>query len=126
MKLRDQINALLRQRKEQLDALEALSNKAAGSDEHEARLFTTDEQKEFDKIKAGIADIDQTLSRLEEAERQLAAGARPAPHPLDPTPAVEPKTLQAIHRPGVYALRDGAGLLEGQPGAGRRNRQAVA
>ena len=94
--MRDQINALLRQRKEQLDALEALSNKAAGSDEDEARLFTADEQKEFDKIKAGIADIDQTLSRLEEAERQLAAGARPAPHPLDPTPSVEPKPFKAF------------------------------
>lgn len=96
MKLRDQINALLRQRKEQLDALEALSAKAAGSEGAEPRLFTADEQKEFDKIKDGIADIDQTLSRLEEAERQLAAGARPAPHPLDPTPAVEPKPFKAF------------------------------
>ena len=103
MKLRDQINALLRQRKEQLDALEALSAKAAGGDEGEPRLFTADEQKEFDKIKDGIADIDQTLSRLEEAERQLAAGA-----------------------PGVHPLRDGACLLERQSRAGRRDREAVA
>ena len=96
MKLRDQVNALLRQRKEQLDALEALSAKAAGDDVEEPRLFTADEQKEFDKVKDGIADIDQTLSRLEEAERQLGAGARPAPHPLDPTPAVEPKPFKAF------------------------------
>lgn len=104
MKLRDQIDALIKQRKAELDALQALSDKAAGNGEGEqGRLFTVDEQKEFDKIKANIADIDQTLSRLEEAERQLAAGARPAPHPLNPTPGAEVRAFKPF--PGQVFTR---------------------
>jgi HK97 family phage major capsid protein len=86
VKLRDQIAALLKQRKQRLDDMETLSKKAGEAE----RLFTADEQKEFDKVLADVADIDATLSRLQEAERQLGASAKPLPTPGNPTPTPTP------------------------------------
>lgn len=98
MKIRAQIDALRKQRAQLLVDMQTLSDKAAG----ESRLFTADEQKEFDKIKGNIDDVDQTLSRLEESERQLADGARPLPSPLNPSQeqraAFKPFPAQAFTR----------------------------
>jgi len=81
--LRKQIDALTKKRNAHLDAMAALSELAA----NENRLFTEDETKAFDKDQSEVRDIDGQLVKLTEAEQQTARGARPAPHPLMPTPA---------------------------------------
>jgi HK97 family phage major capsid protein len=78
MMLRKQIDALTKKRNGHLDAMSALSEVAA----NENRLFTEDEQKAFDKDQSEVRDIDGQLVKLEEAEKQSARIARPAPSPL--------------------------------------------
>lgn len=88
MSLATQIAALRKKRVASLDQLTALSDTVGD------RLMTADEQKDFDKTQAEIADLDQTLDRLVAAERAIAEGARPAPNPLNPTPGLEVKTFK--------------------------------
>jgi len=105
MTLADQIKALLKQRRALLDAMTAMSEKATTGegDDTAPRLFTADEQKEFDKYKGDIADIDQQVERLKHAEAAKAAGAQPAAHPLQPSPGVEVKPFKAF--PGQALAR---------------------
>ena len=77
MSIRKQIEALQTKRNGHLDAMEALSTLAANDN----RVFTADEQAAWDKDQAEVRDIDQSLSRLTEYERQLAGRAQPAPSP---------------------------------------------
>jgi HK97 family phage major capsid protein len=93
MSLSKQIEALRKQRTTQIDALSAISILADG-DESSMRLLTPEEQKEFDKVKAGIDDIDQTISRLLAAEKAIAEKAQPVQHPL--VPLVEPQPRKAF------------------------------
>jgi HK97 family phage major capsid protein len=85
--MRKQITALVTKRNTLLDGMSSASEKAANDN----RLFTADEQTQFDKDQAEVRDIDVQLARLEEAERQMASRARPLPTPLpgndDPPPA---------------------------------------
>jgi HK97 family phage major capsid protein/HK97 family phage prohead protease len=82
MALQKQIAALQAQRNAQLDAMSALALLAEGDDKTPARLFTETEAKDFDKAKDNVADIDKTLARLIEAEKQLALTAKPMVTPL--------------------------------------------
>jgi len=100
MSLAKQIEALRKQRRTLLDSMTTLSEKVAT----EERLFTADEQKDFDKTQGEIADIDQTLDRLLAAEKAIAAGARPAPSPLNPTPGVEPKAYKPFKGQGFVRM----------------------
>src|SRR5687768_8679161 len=85
--MRKHIEALRKKRNGHLDAMTALSDLAA----NENRLFTEDEQKAFDKDQGEVRDIDAQILRFEEAERQQAGTARPAPTPLEqPTATVIP------------------------------------
>jgi HK97 family phage major capsid protein len=78
--MRRQIEALQKKRNAHIDSMTALSDLA----ETEDRLFTSEEQKAFDKDQNEITDIDGQLVRLEKAEATMAKGAKPAPHPLIP------------------------------------------
>jgi HK97 family phage major capsid protein len=77
MSMRKHITALQKKRNTLLDAMEATSDKAANDN----RLFTADEQAQFDRDQTEVRDIDTQLARLEEAERQAASRARPMPQP---------------------------------------------
>jgi HK97 family phage major capsid protein len=88
--LRKQIDALTKKRNAHLDAMTALSEIAA----NENRLFSEDESKAFDKDQGEVRDIDVQLVKLTEAEQQTARGARPAPHPLNPTPGLEVRAFK--------------------------------
>jgi HK97 family phage major capsid protein len=77
--MRKHIEALRKKRNAHLDAMTALSDLAATDN----RLFTAEEQAAFDKDQGEVRDIDAQVARLEEAERQAATTARPAPHPLE-------------------------------------------
>jgi HK97 family phage major capsid protein len=90
MSLATQITALRKKRVASIDQMSALSDTVVD------RLFTVDEQKDFDKTQAEIADLDQTLDRLVAAERAIAAGAQPLPHPLNPTPGLEVKPFKTF------------------------------
>jgi HK97 family phage major capsid protein len=88
MSLATQITALRKKRGATLDQLSAQSEAITD------RLMTDDEQKEFDKTQAEIADIDKTVERLLAAEKAIADGAREIAHPLNPTPSVEVKKFK--------------------------------
>jgi HK97 family phage major capsid protein len=96
MNLSEQIKALLRQRTALLDAMRALTDKAVTGegDAAEPRLFTEEEQKEFDKIERDVADIDAQVVRLKAAEAAQAAAARPANHPLIPAQDIAARTFK--------------------------------
>lgn len=77
MKFAKHIAALRKQRGGHLDAMEALSEKAA----NENRQLSAEEMTAWDKDQNAVKDIDGQLVKLEEAEQQLARTARPAAQP---------------------------------------------
>jgi HK97 family phage major capsid protein len=143
MKLSEQIKALIKQRTGLLDAMTALTNKAVEGegDAAQPRLFTADEQKEFDKIKADVADIDAQVERLKAAEATQAAAALPARNPLNPTEEVEVKAFKpfpgqalaryamalAASKGNIFAAQEIAKRWDNEtPDVGRVLRAAVA
>jgi HK97 family phage major capsid protein len=110
MSIRKQIESLQKKRNAVLDSMTALSDLAA----KEERLFSADEQKQFDTDQAEVRDIDAQLDRLEEAERQLAERARPAPAPSpQPTPEVEVRAYKPFPGQGFVRLVLAVGRTKG-------------
>lgn len=93
-----QIEALTRRRAVVLDGITALSDAAAGdgSEANPARLFTPEEQANFDRELGVVRGIDGQLVSLREAERQLAQQAIPLAHPLQPAPATPPAEVRVF------------------------------
>lgn len=100
MSYRKQITALTNKRNGHLDAMKALHELAA----KDARLFTEEEGKAFDKDQGEVRDIDQQLARLTEAERQLGASAVALPSPQQPNPTVEVKAFKSFPGQGLTRL----------------------
>jgi HK97 family phage major capsid protein len=109
MSIRKQIEALQKKRNAHLDAMQALSDTAANDN----RLFVEDEQKAFDKDQGEVRDIDAQLDRLNEAEKQLAGRAQPAPAPGPTPPAVEVKPYKAFKGQGFVRLALAVGRTKG-------------
>ena len=110
MSIRKQIEALQKKRNAHLDAMQALSETAANDN----RLFTEDEQKAFDKDQGEVRDIDAQLDRLNEAEKQLAGRAQPAPTPTpQPTPGLEVKPYKGFKGQGFVRLALAVGRTKG-------------
>jgi HK97 family phage major capsid protein len=102
MSFRKNIAALQKKRNEALDRMTAANDLAANDN----RLFSAEEQTAFDKDQDEVRDIDKQLTRLEEAEKQLAARAQPMADPLNPraTPGVEVKPFKAFQGQGFTRL----------------------
>ena len=87
MNIAEQIKARQEEREAKLATLESVLAKAS----EDNRLFTEDENKEFDKLKGEVAEIDGHLARLREMEVMSASRAKEVPAiPAAPAAAAAP------------------------------------
>ena len=87
MSLRKQFDQLTKLRNAAVARMSALSDAAA---EGEGRLFTPEEQTEFDKLSGEVKAYNDQLDSLHEAERRMAAVAAPMAAPPGAAPAATP------------------------------------